>query len=62
MTTQNREKRAGVCENCSAVCAVWRRPDGEILPISSTSGCDCEEPSIRVVDALGTPDGTHSTR
>lgn len=56
MTIENREKRAAVCENCNAVCAVWRRPDGEIVPISSTSGCNCEERSLRVVDALGTPD------
>ncbi len=57
MTTENREKRAAVCENCNAVCAVWCRPDGEIVPISSTTGCDCEERALRVVDALETPDG-----
>ncbi|MDG5760870.1 hypothetical protein QA600_16170 [Natronococcus sp. A-GB1] len=62
MTTQNREKRAAVCENCGEVCAVWRRPDGEIRPISSTSGCGCEKRALRVVDVLGPPDESSSSR
>ncbi|AGB39173.1 hypothetical protein [Natronococcus occultus] len=56
MTATNREKRAAVCKRCHAVCAVWLRPDGEIVPISSTTGCDCAETRFSVVDALGSPE------
>ncbi|NKE35588.1 hypothetical protein GWG54_07120 [Natronococcus sp. JC468] len=55
MTAENREKRAAVCDRCRAVCAVWIRPDGEIVPISATTGCDCPDGTLRVVDALGSP-------
>lgn len=55
MISDDREKRAGVCERCGAVCAVWLRPDGEIVPISPTTGCDCAERTLSVVDAIGSP-------
>lgn len=49
MTTNEREKAVAVCDECEIVCAVWRRPDGTVVPVSARTGCECDDPELRVL-------------
>lgn len=49
MTTDTREKAVAICNGCEAICAVWMTADGEVLPISSTTACECTESALRVL-------------
>lgn len=51
MTADDREKPVAICEGCETVCAVWVTSDGDVMPVSSTSNCECSEPALRVLDA-----------
>ncbi|PCR92311.1 hypothetical protein [Natrinema ejinorense] len=52
MTRSNddREKAAGICNNCGELFTVWAQQDGSIRPVSPHNACSCEAPSPRVVD------------
>ncbi|WP_222919926.1 hypothetical protein [Natrinema sp. SYSU A 869] len=46
----DREKAAGLCDNCGELFTVWARRDGTVRPVSPYNACPCDDPSYRVVD------------
>ena len=51
MTADERAKSVAICEGCEAVCVVWITSDGDVMPVSSTSNCECPASALRVLDA-----------
>ncbi|MDS0475745.1 hypothetical protein [Natrinema sp. 1APR25-10V2] len=51
MTSDEREKAVAVCDECATICTAWIAPGADAVSISPNTGCDCEESSLRVLDA-----------
>ncbi|MDF9745568.1 hypothetical protein [Natrinema salsiterrestre] len=49
-SNENREKAAGICNDCGELFTVWAWQDGTVRPVSPHNACSCPEPSPRVVD------------
>nr|WP_226005475.1 hypothetical protein [Natrinema salinisoli] len=49
-TNEDREKAAGICNDCGELFTVWACQDGTVRPVSPHNACSCPEPAPRVVD------------